>query len=52
MKSQIAVFALLCSLSLASQATMFAQLQSQLKTATNTAGVFDTVLDMIYALRQ
>ena len=44
------LFALL-SLSMANQATLFAALSSQMKSATSVEGVFDTVADMITALK-
>jgi hypothetical protein len=51
MKSGFVVLALLATLSLGSQVSMFEALSSKLKAATTTAGVFDTVLDMVVDLR-
>ena len=50
MKSAIMLFALL-SVSMANQATLFAALSSQMKSATTVEGVFDTVADMIRSLK-
>ena len=50
MKSAIILFAML-SLSMANQATLFAALSSQMKSATTVEGVFDTVAEMIADLK-